>query len=296
MEQIGYFAPWGFQDLLRKELTDIEEEYGQLIIARGPLQKVYWAQNIWYNPERISFNSISDAAKKLKNVQSLWSFYPHQYIRKGKLISSKLPYFSSKPLVFPSGMPKAPLGSFLILDETTLLASAHCSSPFAQGQFFFQESKKPPSRAYLKLYEALTRAQCLPKKDDICLEIGASPGSWTYVLQSLGAKVISVDKAPLDPRISSLSDVTFLKKDAFSLNPKDFSEVTWLLSDVICYPEKLLSWIKKYLEINPDVKCICTLKFQGQSHYEIAKEFEKIPQSEVLHLFHNKHELTWIKH
>jgi len=37
------------------------------------------------------------------------------------------------------------------------------------------------------------------------------------------------------------------------------------------------------------------LKFQGEVDLNIIKEFEKIEGSQVLHLFHNKHELTWFK-
>lgn len=294
MGKIGYFAPKEYQDLLRSELKNISAEYGQLIIASGPLQKVYFAQNIWENPEVITFTSLSDAANKLKAIQKLWSFYPYKLARKGELITKKLPYFAPKPLVFPAKLPVAPLGSFLLLDENTMLASP-CTSPFAQGEVFFEESEKPPSKAYLKLYEALTLLGEIPSKNEKCLEIGASPGSWTYVLQKLGAKVVAVDRAPLAPEIQKLKNITFLKKDAFSLDPQDFKDVTWLFSDVICYPEKLLEWLLRWLEVNPDTKCICTLKFQGKADYSIAKEFEKIPNSFVTHLYYNKHELTFIK-
>lgn len=295
MNETGYFAPDGYQHLLRKELKDITQEYGRLILAKGPLQKVYWVQNVWYNPKVYMFQSISDAACQLRNIQSFWSFYPYAFVRKGKLITSKLPYYSAKPINFPSKLPEAPLGSFLLLNEKTLLASSKCSSLRPLGEMIFSETKKPPSRAYLKLFEALTLQKMLPQKSDLCLEVGASPGSWTYVLQKLGCQVIAVDKALLDPKISPLPHVQFLKKDAFSLNPEDFPQVSWLLSDIVCYPEKLLAWVKAWLKVKPHLRCICTLKFQGARNYDIVREFEKIPNSYVTHLFHNKHELTWIK-
>lgn len=294
MEHTGYFAPFGLENSLKKELKNVVHEYGRLLIASGPPQKVHWVQNIWYDPQVIPFQSISEAAKKLKSLQKLWSFYPYQNVRRGELITEQLPYFSPKPMIFPSKLPTAPLGSWTLLDAQTMLASPHCSSSFAQGELHFQESKTPPSRAYLKLWDVFTRTGHMPKANENCLEIGASPGSWTWVLQQLGANVFAVDRAALDPSIAHLPNVTFIKKDAFSLEPKDFPNLDWIFSDVICYPEKLLEWVKKWLTVSPHINFVCTLKFQGEEGYEIVKEFEKIEGSEIVHLFYNKHELTWI--
>lgn len=287
----GYLAPEGLESILLKELKDVEFQIGRLIVASGDEQNVYWAQNIWRDLQIIPFESIGDAAKKLRALGGLWALFPHENIRRANLIQEKLPYFSPKPIIFPSPLPKSPLGSWTLLDANTLIASAHCSSPFPHGECHFVETKEPPSRAYLKLWEALVRIGKFPKKGDVCLEIGASPGSWTYVLSSLSAKVIAVDRAPLE---REFPNVKFLKQDAFQLHPKDFQDVTWVFSDVICYPEKLLSWVQLWLDFGSKANFVCTLKFQGEGQYAIAKEFQKIPGGKVFHLFHNKHELTFV--
>ena len=289
----GYLAPLGLEEPLEKELRNIVARYDRLFLAEGDPQPAYWAQNIWHDAQTIPFQSISEAAKKLRSLNGLWAHYPYMDIRRGELIASHLPFFSPKPLSFGTKAPNTPLGSWTLLDKNTLLASKHCSSPFAHGEIHFQETPIPPSRAYLKLWEILTRIDQMPKKGDQCLELGASPGSWTWVLQQLGTKVIAVDRAKLDPAISALPNVSFMKKDAFSIQPKDFPSLNWIFSDLICYPEKLLQWLAPWLET--DVKLVCTLKFQGENDYEIVKEFEKIPNSQIFHLFHNKHELTWVR-
>ncbi len=294
-EITGYLAPPGLENNLRKELGNICHEYGRLFITEAPPQKAYWAQNIWLNPQIIYFDSISSAAKKLQKLQKLWSLYPYKNIRRATLISEKLPYFPTRPLTFPSKVPNSPLGSWTLLDANTLLASPSCSSLFPQGEVHFQETKIPPSRAYLKLWESLTRSGIHPIAGDTCLEVGASPGSWTWVLQSLGANVIAVDRAPLAPAISSLPRVNFMKKDAFSITPEDFPELDWIFSDLICYPQKLLTWVKQWIDTGAEINCICTLKFQGEVEPGIIEEFKKIEESHIVHLFHNKHELTWIK-
>ncbi len=286
----GYLAPEGFEDALEQELTGIVARYDRLFMADGPLQKAKWVQNIWENPIQIAFQSISEAATKLRSLsKGLWAFYPYQSIRRGTLISEKLPYFSKKPLSFPCAIPKAPLGSWTLLDDHTLLASPSSSSPFPHGEIHFQESKIPPSRAYLKLWEIFTRIGLSPKEGELCLDLGASPGGWTWVLDQLGATVIAVDRSPLTGSFSPR--VSFLQKDAFSMTPDP--EVRWVFSDVACFPEKLYQWVKAWLDAGSKAHFICTLKFQGNA-YDVIRDFSEIPESQLFHLFHNKHELTFV--
>src|SRR5579862_8220627 len=166
----AYLAPVGLEEQLKKELPG-SLQYGRLFVAEGPAQKVRWAQNIWYDLEEFSFSSIGEAATKLRSVQGLWAYYPHASVRRGELIRERLPKFRPKPLVFPSLLPRAPLGSWTLLDDQTLLFAKNCSSPFAHGEVHFAETKEPPSRAYLKLWEFFTRTGLMPKPGSKCLEI-----------------------------------------------------------------------------------------------------------------------------
>lgn len=289
MTTTGYLAAEGFEEALEEELQGIVARYGRLFIAEGAPQEVHWVQNIWFDPQTILFKSISEAATQLRSLsKGLWAFYPYESIRRGTLISEKLPYFSKKELSFPCSLPTAPLGSWTLLDDHTLLASPACSSLFPHGEIRFQESKTPPSRAYLKLWEVLTRLRCHPQEGELCLDLGASPGGWTWVLDELGARVIAIDRSPL--ALPTSSRVTFLQKDAFSIEPDP--EVRWIFSDVACFPEKLCHWIKRCLAAGCKANFVCTLKFQGKQHGDI-QAFREITGSELFHLFHNKHELTF---
>jgi Predicted SAM-dependent methyltransferase len=60
------------------------------------------------------------------------------------------------------------------------------------------------------------------------------------VLAKLGARVIAVDKAPLDPAVAALPGVEIRQASAFALDPAEIGPVDWLFSDVICYPARLL--------------------------------------------------------
>ena len=298
--QSAYLAPEGFTEPLLNELDGVIGVHDRLILSSQPAKEAYWAQNIWRNSQTLHIDSINDAAKKLKSIQHNWCLYSFQLHRRAKLILEKLPPLKFKPIIFSSPSPLVPIGTFTLLDENTLLASAECSSPFPNGEAQFVEDKKsPPNRAYLKLYEALTFAGVKPQPGEFCIDVGSSPGGWAWVIQQCGSEVLSIDRSSLDPSVSQLNGITFQRRDAFSLLPDDFARegrtIDWLFSDLICYPDKLYEWILKWVESGICKNFICTIKFKGKPDLLIINQFVSIPNSRVCHLFHNKNELTWFR-
>jgi len=265
----------------------------------GPETPVFWHRNCWLKPFRLEFGSINEAANALRDIQRNWACLPFTQFRRAALIESKLPPISAKPRPFPWLLGDSPMGAWTLLDKNTMIASAECSSPFPNGIIEFAQDKEgPPSRAYLKLWESLVRLRRRPKQGDRCLDAGASPGGWTWALAQLGAKVIAVDRAPLEPDIAALPGVEYIRHDAFTLKPEDTGPVDWLFCDVACYPPRLYQWIEKWLESGLCANFVCTIKMQGDSgdlDLETPRRFAAIPGSEVVHLYHNKHELTWFK-
>jgi 23S rRNA (cytidine2498-2'-O)-methyltransferase len=114
-------------------------------------------------------------------------------------------------------------------------------------------------------------------------------------LQRLGARVISVDKAPLAPDIAGLPAIEYRRASAFALDPQEVGPVDWLFSDVVCYPARLFALIERWLASGLARRFVCTIKFQGDTDHATAARFAAIPGSQLRHLFHNRHELTWIK-
>jgi 23S rRNA (cytidine2498-2'-O)-methyltransferase len=297
-EVTGYLAAEGFEAQLEQELgrDSIRERHGRLILAAGAARPAAWAANIWHAPREIAFESISQAAAALRAIQRNWALYPHRLHRRASLIQEKLPHVGAKPLTFPSPLPKAPLGSWTLLDANRLLAAAQCSSAFPNGAVEFVENKSaPPNRAYLKLWEALTLIERRPQPGELCLDLGASPGGWSWVLQSLGARVIAVDRAPLDPAIAALPGIEQQTMSAFALEPREIGPVDWLCSDIVCYPARLLELLRRWLDSGLARNFVCTIKFQGDTDHAAAAAFAAFPGSRLMHLHHNKHELTWAK-
>ena len=295
-ERTAYLAAEGFAAELMHEVGEIEFAHDRLLVAAGPPRPVAWAQNIWLDPIEIAIDSIGDAARKLRAIQRNWAVYAPRLHRRATLIQAQLPAVSARPLVFGTPAPAAPLGSWTLLDANTVLAAPRCTSPFPNGQMRFVEDRTgPPSRAYLKLWEALTVIGQRPAPGEICLDLGSSPGGWSWVLAQLGARVISVDKAPLSSEVARLPGVETIAESAFALDPAKVGPVDWLFSDIVCYPARLLALVERWLAAGTCRRFVCTIKFQGETDHAIAARFAAIPGSQLRHLFHNKHELTWIK-
>ncbi len=295
--QLGacYMADAGFEAILQQELhrkaVTISQWHGALALSPDPPVHAAWALDIWTAPEIIAVPSIKAAAAALRARQRNWCSTQVGHHRRAALIASHLPPVRARRLIFPQAAPAAHLGAWTLLAPEIMLASTSKSSPFVNGACLFEEDHiGPPSRAYLKLWEALARYGCWPGPGETCLDLGAAPGGWTWVLASLGASVIAVDKAAIEPRVAAMPGVTQRLISAFALAAEP---VDWLVCDVIAYPARLLALVQRWIADGNTRHVICTLKFQGETDHEAADAFAAIPDSQMLHLSYNRHELTF---
>jgi len=270
--------------------------FGHLHLVPGEPVASYWHRNLWFDPVALPAATVSEAAAGLRSLGALWTARPQDRFRRHALIQEKLPRFQPKPRTFPFTLPPGSHGSWSLKDETTVWAAARTSNPFPGGDPLLTENKvDPPSSAYRKLQEALLLGGTPPGPGTVCLDAGSSPGGWTWVLAELGATVHSVDRAPLDPRVSSRPNVNFKTGNAFALKPGDFGPLDWFCCDVICYPAKLWTWLEPWRTAGTVKRFVVTVKMQGKEiDWETLDKFAAVPGSRLLHLHHNKHELTWL--
>jgi len=291
----AYLAAEGFEPQLGEELQRAGvtvRPHGRQLIGDKDVAAA-WAANIWHDCVELAVPSIGAAAKALRDVQRNWAMYAPLHHRRAALVQERLPHVSAKPIVFPATAPTAPLGSWTLLAPDRLLMAARCSSPFPNGEVTFVEDRTgSPNRAYLKLWEALTRLGRWPQPRERCLDLGASPGGWTWVLARLGAGVIAIDKAPLDPKVAAMPGVEWRGESAFALEPESVGPVDWLMSDIVCYPDRLLRLVERWRSSGLVKNFVCTIKFQGETDHDSAAAFAALPNASVVHLHHNKHELT----
>lgn len=292
----AYLAAEGYEIPLAEELERagiiVTEWHGRLALSPEAPKVVSWALDVWTAPVELSVSSVRAASNALRALQRNWALYAAGHHRRSALIAEQLPFVSAKPLLFPQAAPVSHLGAWTLLAPDRLLASPTKTSPFPNGMPTFVEDRiAPPSRAYLKLWEAWTRMDLWPQVGESCVDLGASPGSWTWAAAALGASVLAVDRAPLRENVAEMPGVSWQEGNAFSVEPQP---VDWLLSDVIAYPAPLLALVKRWIAVGAARRIVCTVKLQGVTDHDAADAFAAIPGGRLMHLFHNKHELTFI--
>ncbi|WP_058534285.1 SAM-dependent methyltransferase [Legionella saoudiensis] len=284
-----------FRTELCHELGEISQVVADLVFSPHKKVDVCFAQDIWLEPQIVNFQSISEAVKILRQAGKYWYLHPIENVRRSRLIEEQLRQYSPLMQHFPLREDIPPLGAFSLLDKNTLVFSAKRLKKWPQGNCYFIEDKiNPPNRAYLKLWEALTLLDDYPKPGDTALDLGASPGGWTYVMHSLGAQVTAVDKAPLAAQIASLPGITCMQQSAFAIEPANLNECfDWVLSDIACYPDRAYALITKWIASKKAKQMIFTIKLQGQIDLSVIKQFQAIPNSYTTNMFYNKHEVTF---
>ncbi len=295
----GYLAIHKFEAELEKEFEikglTVAVKKDRLYLVEGTHGPMIWAQVTAFNLREIPITSIKDGAKKLRALGRNWGLFTVGHHRRAQLIQEELPEYNRKPIPFRNPLPTSPMGFWTLLEADKILAATETSSPFALGELTFQEDKTtPPSRAYLKLWEFFTVYAPEAITGGTSIDVGSCPGGWTWVLRTLDFdKIISVDKAPIEQRILDLGRIDFRQESAFGLDPANFDEIDWFCSDIICYPERLRTLVKKFLASGKVRNFVCTIKYQAETDWAETLKFLEIPGSEIVHLHHNKHEVTW---
>lgn len=137
--------------------------------------------------------------------------------------------------------------------------------PFPLGEIPVAVDKTAPSRAFAKLVEAEQRFGRRIQDGEECVDLGACPGSWTYVAVQRGASVTSVDRSPLRADLMTHPRVRFVQGDAFRFVPEQ--PVDWLLCDVIAAPERSIDLVLDWVKNRRARHFVVTIKFKGDTEY-----------------------------
>lgn len=145
-------------------------------------------------------------------------------------------------------------------------------SRFPGGIVEIPPDRAAPSRAFAKLAEAEIRLGRRIAAGETCVDLGASPGSWTYLALARGARVTAVDRSPLRDDFMTHPRLTFIRGDAFRYEPVE--PVDWLLCDVIAYPERSFELLESWLARGWCRQFCVTIKFKGQDEYPKLESFK----------------------
>jgi 23S rRNA (cytidine2498-2'-O)-methyltransferase len=166
--------------------------------------------------------------------------------------------------------------------------------PFPKGEISLAVDKSAPSRAFAKLIEAEMRLGICIASDERCVDLGAAPGSWSYVALGRGAQVTAVDRSPLRDDLMNHPRMQFIRGDAFAFRPQQ--PVDWLLCDVIAAPRRSSDLLLEWLRHRWARRFVVTIKFKGREDYaELERLKAELPKlaSEwyLLRLCANKNEV-----
>ena len=146
-------------------------------------------------------------------------------------------------------------------------------SPFIGGDIPHAEDKAAPSRAFAKVIEAELRLGQQIERGQSCVDLGASPGSWSYVAIQRGAHVTAIDRSPLRDDLMRNPRLTFLQADAFKFRPE--KPVDWLICDIIAAPQRSIDLLLEWLRERQMRRFIVTLKFKGTDEYHLMDQLKE---------------------
>lgn len=155
--------------------------------------------------------------------------------------------------------------------STTLAPQAYAQrsliSSYPRGEVPLADDKSAPSRAFTKLVESEQRLGRQIERGQTCVDLGASPGSWSYVAIQRGAQVIAVDRSELREDLMRNPRLHFEVADAFKYKPPQ--TVDWLVCDVIAAPQRNIDLLLEWLREKRMRHFIVTIKFKGHDEYPL---------------------------
>jgi 23S rRNA (cytidine2498-2'-O)-methyltransferase len=114
----------------------------------------------------------------------------------------------------------------------------------AGGRARMKRTGEAPSRAAMKLDEALEWCGVSPGKGELCVDLGSAPGGWTRRLLERGARVWSVDTGQLAPDVARHPKVKHFTQSAFAFEPPEPAD--WLFCDMAWRPLEVAQLLGKW--------------------------------------------------
>jgi 23S rRNA (cytidine2498-2'-O)-methyltransferase len=164
------------------------------------------------------------------------------------------------------------------------------------GRLRVHVPKHAPSRAAAKLLEAFIWLDRAPEPGEMCADLGAAPGGWSWVLLERKAKVLAIDPAKLDPLVAKRPGLTHLRADAFKYQPEGF--VDWLVADMAWRPLEAAALYGKWGRRGWARMLIANIKLPMKKKAEMILRVKDILGSSgwgnlrVRQLYHDREEVT----
>ena len=145
--------------------------------------------------------------------------------------------------------PESMVHDLVWIDDFHVFVGKHYQAsgldPAPGNQPHFELPPTAPSRAYLKIAEAVHRFRPEIKKGMQVLELGCSPGGATTFMLARGMQVVGVDPRKMDDRLAHFPSFRFIQKPAVALTGPELTDINpdWLVTDMNIAPLEALDEI-----------------------------------------------------
>ncbi|MBS1190127.1 MAG: putative 2-O-ribose methyltransferase [Rhodocyclaceae bacterium] len=167
--------------------------------------------------------------------------------------------------------------------------------------------RSAPSRSTQKLAEAFMEfvggqnASERLRTGQTAVDLGASPGGWTWQLTSRGIHVTAVDNGSMDKALMAGGMVEHLKTDGFHYRPK--RPVDWLVCDMVEKPARIAGLVADWVAGKHCKEAIFNLKLPMKKRYEELRHCRGIIEGKLAaagiearlrfkQLYHDREEVT----
>ena len=164
------------------------------------------------------------------------------------------------------------------------------------GRARMKRSGEAPSRAAMKLEEALEWYGLAPGRGDECVDLGAAPGGWTRVVAQRGARVWAVDPAKLADDVRAQRGVRHVQASAFSYAPDE--PVDWLFCDMAWRPLEVAQLLGKWARNRWALHLVANVKLPMKDRLPMVQRVRAVLEDagwrhlRVRQLYHDRDEVT----